>query len=396
MNTILIDFKENWLNLLPLSFTRPISKFRIGIFTINEKWEKYLNTECSFLTEDYLSKKYPVIIEDHNLIINSIILPDKSLAGIITKLDQNDILLSGDIFLAAKVSAAAIEKIRNQDLTGFQQIQYTGELFSIKKNWDIFLQNAAEIKKDVELIRFNDRSQNISTTNTIIGNPNDLIIEEGVTAECAIFNVTDGPIYIGKHSLIMEGAMLKGPIAIGEHSMVKMGAKIYQGTTIGPHCRAGGEINNSVLFGYTNKSHDGFLGQAVLGEWCNIGADTNNSNLKNNYDEVKVWNYKEKSFVGTGLIFCGLFMGDHSKCAINTMFNTGTTVGVGANIFGNGFPRTFIPSFSWGGPAGFIDYDIDKALETARTVMGRRNIELDKKEENILRTIFDQTKEFRK
>jgi UDP-N-acetylglucosamine diphosphorylase/glucosamine-1-phosphate N-acetyltransferase len=396
MNTILLDFKENWLNLLPLSFTRPVGKFRIGIFTINEKWEKYLNTECSYITEDYLSEKYPAKIEEHNLIINSIILPDKNLAGFISKLNQHDLLISGDLFIAANVSPDEVEKIRNQDLSGFRQIQYTGEVTCIKKNWDIFLHNASEIRKDVELVRPGITSHSISKTNVIIGNPDDLIIEEGVWAECVVFNVTDGPIYIGKDAILMEGSMLKGPVAIGEHSMVKMGAKIYQGTTIGPYCRAGGEINNSVFFGYSNKSHDGFLGQAVLGEWCNIGADSNNSNLKNNYDEVKVWNYKEKCFMGTGLIFCGLFMGDHSKCAINTMFNTGTTVGVSANIFGCGFPRTFIPSFTWGGASGFIDYDIEKALETARIVMSRRNIELDKIEEKILRTIFERTIEFRK
>lgn len=398
MNTILIDFEANWVNLLPLSFTRPVSKFRIGIFTINEKWEKYLDLEsaCSFLTQDYLSKKYPAKIEDFNLLINSIILPNSDLARIISNLENNDILLSANTFIAAKVSATDIEKIKNQNFIDFQHKEYEGELICIQNNWDIFLQNASEIKKDVELVRSKVKSQVISKTNTIIGNPNDLILEEGVSAECVIFNVSEGPIFIGKDSLIMEGSILKGPISIGEHSMVKMGAKIYQGTTIGPHCRAGGEISNSVFFGYSNKSHDGFLGQAVLGEWCNLGADTNNSNLKNNYEEVKVWNYKEKSFINTGLTFCGLFMGDHSKCSINTMFNTGTTVGVSSNIFGSGFPRTFIPSFSWGGASGFTDYNIEKALKTARIVMNRRNIDLDQKEEKILRTIFDKTIDYRK
>jgi UDP-N-acetylglucosamine diphosphorylase/glucosamine-1-phosphate N-acetyltransferase len=396
MNTILIDFRENWLNLLPFTFTRPIAKFRTGIFTIEEKWQKYINTQCSFITEDYLSEKYHQKTADENLIINSIILPDHTIVDAIKKLKMNEALFKGDIFIAAMVSASDVELIKNEEYSKFHIKQYTSNPTCIFKSWDIFLHNASEIKKDVELIRAQVKKHTLSRSNVVIGNPGDLILEEGVQAECVVFNVTDGPIYVGKDAVLMEGAMIKGPVAIGEHSMVKMGAKIYQGTTIGPYCRAGGEINNSVFFGYSNKSHDGFLGQAVLGEWCNIGADTNNSNLKNNYEEVKVWNYKEKSFIKTGLTFCGLFMGDHSKCAINTMFNTGTTVGVAANIFGCGFPRTFIPSFTWGGAAGFVDYDVSKALETARIMMGRRNIQLDAQDEKILKAIFDKTSEFKK
>jgi UDP-N-acetylglucosamine diphosphorylase/glucosamine-1-phosphate N-acetyltransferase len=396
MNTILTDFRKNWLNLLPLSFTRPISKFRIGIYTIDEKWQKYLDADCSFITEAYLTEKYPVEITDDNFLINSIVLPDKNIAKKISHLGTNEVLFSDNIFLAARVSASDIEKIKASDLNGFQKIQFNGEIAYIKNLWDIFLQNASEISKDIELLKPEKITHTIGNSNTIIGNPDDLIVEEGVSAECVIFNVTDGPVYLGRNALIMEGSMLKGPISIGENSMVKMGAKIYQGTTIGPHCRAAGEINNSVLFGYSNKAHDGFLGNAVLGEWCNLGAGTNNSNLKNNYEPVKVWNHDANHFESTGLTFCGLFMADHSKCSINTMFNTGTVVGVSTNIFGSGFPRNIIPSFSWGGSAGYIEYDIEKAIETAARVMQRRNIELNVHDRKILRTIFDITKEYRK
>ena len=396
MNCILLDFRENWLNLLPFSFTRPIGKFRIGIFTIEEKWNRYLNTQCSFITEEYLTAKYPAVTADINLVINSILLPDKKLVQAVKTLADHEMLYSGDLFLAGKIAANDLYKLQSGETKGYAIKQYSGAIVTVRNNWDIFLLNGDEIKKDAELVRPSIKPYALSGTNVVIGDPANLLIDEGVNAECVVFNVTDGPIYIGKEALLMEGSMIKGPSAIGEHTMVKMGAKIYQGTTIGPYCRAGGEINNSVFFGYSNKSHDGFLGNAVLGEWCNLGADTNNSNLKNNYEKVKVWNYRQKSFIDSGLTFCGLFMGDHSKCAINTMFNTGTTVGVSANIFGSGFPRTFIPSFTWGGSQGFIDYDIEKVLATARIVMGRRDVSLDAEDEKILRTIFDQTKEFRK
>jgi UDP-N-acetylglucosamine diphosphorylase/glucosamine-1-phosphate N-acetyltransferase len=396
MNIILTDFRENWLNLLPLSFTRPVSKFRIGIFTLDEKWKKYLGSDCSYITEDYLSEKYSVKLTGDNLLINSIVLPDKMLTEKIRSLGMNEVLIENELLLAVRVSSKEVNTIRNLDLTGFHKIQYEGEISCIKNLWDIFLLNASEIRKDVELIRAATSKKSISKTNVIIGNPDDLILEDGVSAECVVFNVTDGPIYIGKNTLIMEGSMLKGPIAIGEYSMIKMGAKIYQGTTIGPYCRAAGEINNSVFFGYSNKAHEGFLGNAVLGEWCNLGADTNNSNLKNNYEAVKVWNYHSNRFVNTGLTFCGLFMADHSKCSINTMFNTGTVVGVSANIFGCGFPRTFIPSFSWGGSAGFTDYNIEKAIETATKVMHRREIDITDQDIEILRVIFNKTIDYRK
>lgn len=395
MNIILLDLEANWLNLLPLSFTRPIGKFRVGVFTLDEKWRSYLGFHCSFITEDYLSDKFPVHISDDNYIINSVILPDENLAREILKLEKNEALFSKNTFLAVRVGSDKIEKVKNLEFNGFAIREFDKTIHSVLNIWDIFLLNGDEIKKDIEIIKPGIKPFSLSKTNVIIGNPEDLIIDENVSAECVVFNVTDGPVYIGRNALIMEGSMIKGPASIGDNSIVKMGARIYQGTTIGPSCRAAGEINNSVFFGNSNKAHDGFLGNSVLGEWCNLGADTNNSNLKNNYDIVKVWNYKSKSFVNTGQTFCGLFMADHSKCSINTMFNTGTVVGVSANIFGSGFPRTFIPSFSWGGSAGFTDYNIEKAIETAIRVMQRRNIILDDIDKRILRTIYEKTIEYR-
>jgi len=223
-----------------------------------------------------------------------------------------------------------------------------------------------------------------------------IFVEEGAKVECAILNASTGPIYIGKDAEIMEGAIVRGPLALCEHAALKMGAKIYGPTTIGPHSKVGGEVNNSVIIGYSNKGHDGFLGNSVLGEWCNIGADSNNSNLKNNYAEVKLWNYPQERFVNTGLTFCGLIMGDHSKCGINTMFNTGTVVGVNANIFGSGFPRNFVASFSWGGAAGFTTYKTADAFEVAARVFDRRGMVFNETEQEILQHVFEITAKYRK
>ena len=261
--------------------------------------------------------------------------------------------------------------------------------------WDIFSKNGEAIKQDFALLTKGKTSQPLSSTNSLIGNSADLFIEEGAVIQASSLNTTSGPIYIGKDAEIMEGSAVRGPFALGEHSALKLNTKIYGATTIGPHCKVGGEVNNSVIFGFTNKAHDGFLGNSVIGEWCNLGADTNNSNLKNNYSSVKLFNYNLDKMMDSGLQFCGLMMGDHSKCGINTMFNTGTVVGVGANIFGGGFPPTHIPSFSWGGAESMETYKIDKMLETAHRVYDRRAMKLSDEEIIILQTVFDQTKKYR-
>ena len=280
------------------------------------------------------------------------------------------------------------------DIETLEVFQLEGILLKVETTWDIFSKNGAAIKADFDLITKNRTSAPIPEK-TVAFNSEAIFIEEGAKLPLCVLNATDGPIYIGKNAEIMEGSMVRGPFALCEESTLKMGTKIYGSTTVGPHSKVGGEVNNSVFFGYSNKGHDGFLGNSVIGEWCNLGADTNNSNLKNNYAEVRLWSYETENFAKTGLQFCGLMMGDHSKCGINTMFNTGTVVGVSANIFGSGFPRNFIPSFSWGGAKGFTTYLTSKAFEVAKVVMLRRGIELSEQESAILEHVFELSAAYR-
>lgn len=381
MNYILFDDVQLRQQLLPFTFTRPIADIRLGIDTIREKWERFLGQEVSILTETYLSEKYPLRQADDNILINAAVLPDKALVQAVMALKVNQALSSEDLIIAHRIKGGMAE---GETVT--EEIEYERPVRFIENNWDIFLLNAGQIKLDVPALTAGRKSQPLSTTNRVIGGEN-IFVEPGAHVEMAMLNASEGPIYIGKDAEIMEGAMLRGPLVVGEASVIKMGAKIYGGTTIGPHCKVGGEVSNAVIFGYSNKAHDGFLGNAVLGEWCNLGADTNNSNLKNDYSTVKVWSYAADAFVPTGEQFCGLFMGDHSKTAINTMFNTGTVVGVSANVAAAGFPRQFIPSFTWAGKP----YPIDKALETARQMYGRRHKTLTEADEAILREVYETT-----
>ena len=392
MQYILFD-DYSWQNLLPLTFTRPVCELRVGILTIKEKWENYLNEKCSYLTQDHLKAKYPVQSGDDNLLINGSVLPDPSLLEALLKLETGQILGTRDLILGAR--AADIQDIPGPAcFEDYLEVPYENDCLVIAYPWDIFRNNGQAINDDFVLLTRGKNSAKLSDTNILI-HPENIFCEPGVQAEGVILNAKSGPIYLGRDSEIMEGAAIRGPFALGDHSTIKLNAKIYGPTTIGPHSKAGGEINNSVIQGYSNKGHDGFLGNSVLGEWCNIGADTNNSNLKNNYTEVRIWSYKQESFIKTGLTFCGLIMGDHSKCGINTMFNTGTVVGVSANIFGTGFPRTFIPSFAWGGPQGFSTYKTDKAFEVAKDVMARREVDFDYNERAILELVFDMTARYR-
>lgn len=381
MNYILFDDVQLRQQLLPFTFTRPIADIRLGIDTIREKWERFLGQEVSILTETYLSEKYPLRQADDNILINAAVLPDKALVQTVMALKVNQALSSEDLIIAHRIKGGMAE---GETVT--EEIEYERSVRFIENNWDIFLLNAGQIKLDVPALTAGRKSQPLSATNRVIGGEN-IFVEPGARVEMAMLNASEGPIYIGKDAEIMEGAMLRGPLVVGEASVIKMGAKIYGGTTIGPHCKVGGEVSNAVIFGYSNKAHDGFLGNAVLGEWCNLGADTNNSNLKNDYSTVKVWSYAADAFVPTGEQFCGLFMGDHSKTAINTMFNTGTVVGVSANVAAAGFPRQFIPSFTWAGKP----YPIDKALETARQMYGRRHKTLTEADEAILREVYETT-----
>ena len=390
MNYILFDGPVRTA-LLPLTFTRPVADIRVGILTIREKWEKYLGTTTTSLTEDYLSEKFRMVEMEQNVMINASYLPTAELVELIQDLGPNEAVFHGENVVAFYTQ----ESQETVDFDTYAITDFTGECIQIAHPWDIFAKNDAALRADFAFLTEDRSSQPIPKSVNVIA-PDHIFIEEGAQLEFVTLNASTGPIYIGKDTEIMEGSVIRGPFALCDHAVVKLATKIYGATTVGPHCRVGGELNNVVLFAYSNKGHDGFLGNAVLGEWCNLGADSNNSNLKNNYEEVKLWSYEKEGFAKTGLQFCGLIMGDHSKCAINTMFNTGTVVGVSANIFGSGFPRNFVPSFTWGGAQGFTTYLTKKAFETARIAMSRRSVEFDEVESRILEAVFEQTQKWRK
>ncbi|PKB44715.1 UDP-N-acetylglucosamine diphosphorylase/glucosamine-1-phosphate N-acetyltransferase [Cellulophaga sp. RHA19] len=390
MNYILFDGAARTA-LLPFTFTRPVAEIRIGILTIREKWEKYLGSTTSTITEDYLSEKHPMVELEENVMINSSYLPNASLVALIEDLKENQVIYHNDNIVAFFAKEAQ-EEI---DFDTYKAITYTEDVITVENTWDIFAKNEEALQADFDLVTEGRISAPISDTNTLI-NPDNIFIEEGAIVEYCMLNATKGPIYVGKNAEIWEGAMVRGGLALCDNAVIKMGAKIYGATTIGPYSKVCGEVSNSVIFGYSSKGHEGYLGNSVLGEWCNIGADSNNSNLKNNYAKVRLWNYESESFEQTGLQFCGLMMGDHSKSAINTMFNTGTVVGVNVNIYVPGFPRNFVPSFSWGGASGFTTYGTKKAFDTAKIMMARRNVEFTEQDEAILTHIFEETKKWRK
>lgn len=388
MNYILFDGPSRD-SLLPFTFTRPVADIRIGILTIREKWEKYLNTTTTTITEDYLSGKYPMVELDKNVLINASFLPTRELVAQIKSLQENQA-----IFQDEDVIAFFSLEGQEVDFSAFEQISFEGEVMRIEHTWDIFSKNGEALQADFDFLTEGRTSEPLSETNSVI-HPENIFLEEGASVEYSILNATEGPIYIGENAEIWEGSLIRGGFALCHNAVVKMGGKMYGPTTVGPHGKVCGEISNSVIFGYSSKGHEGYLGNSVLGEWCNIGADSNNSNLKNNYAKVRLWNYATEKFEQTGLQFCGLMMGDHSKTAINTMFNTGTVIGVNANIYVPGFPRNFIPSFSWGGASGFTSYLPIKAFEAAKVMMARRGVEFDKKEEDILNHVFALTKKWR-
>jgi len=383
MNVILFDDPEIRLNLFPFTLTRPVAAIRVGILTIAEKWEKCLNTRTSFKTEAYLEKKFPMIADAENLLINGAVCPDDTLILAINGLPSGHFLVKDTLLIAARNPDAS--------MTASNTIIYAQELTVIDHTWKIFRENGSQLRTDFKRITAGRKSQAINDKHTRVYGEADIFLENDVQLRAAILNAENGPIYLGKNSIVQEGAIIRGAFALGENSQVNMGAKIRGDVTIGPHSKVGGEVSNSVIFGYSNKSHDGFLGNSVLGEWCNIGADTNTSNLRNNYDTVKLWSHAAQDFVQTDLQFCGLMLGDHSKCAINTMFNTATVVDVCSNVFGAGFPQKYIPSFSWGGPGGLTTYALDKALYTSGRVMARRDVVMNEMEKEILIYVFQLT-----
>jgi len=388
MNYILFDDENIRPALLPLTFTRPVCEIRIGIQTISGKWNDVLKTTVSFQTQDYLQAKYPMILSDDNIFINGGICPNVELINVIENLPINSILTQGTEVIAYR------SKQCNPAVNVFEQtIVYEGTLLILKQLTDIFINNGSEIKADFERITKGRTSESITDRFTAFYDESKIFIEEGTDIKAAVLDATNGEIYIGKNAKILPGAMIQGPFAICENSVVNMGGKMRANTTIGPFCKVGGEISNSVLFGNANKGHEGFMGNAVIGEWCNWGADTNNSNLKNDYSKVDLWSYVTNRYENTGIQFAGLIMGDHSKCGINTMFNTGTVVGVNCNIFGADFQPRHIPSFSWSaGEEAFKTYHLRKANQVAKAVMERRDKEFDKVEEDILKAVFELTR----
>lgn len=389
MNYILFDSATR-NNLLPLTFTRPVADLRIGILTIREKWEFLLGEKTSTLTEPYLSTKFPLVKAKSNILINGSVCPNKNIVKEVVSLKPGQTLVRDETIIAMALTEESLETFDGETGSEILTIANESDFIKIDNTWDLFHYNDRELREDFEMITKGRKSQPLSKTNHVI-NPKGVFVEEGAVVEFSILNASTGSIYIGKEAEVMEGCKIRGPLALCNNAILKMDAKIYGATTIGPHSRVGGEVNNSILLGYSNKAHDGFLGHSVLGEWCNLGADTNTSNLKNTYEEVKLWSYAEDSFVPTGLQFCGLIMGDHSKSGINTMFNTGTVVGVNANIYGSGFQRNFVPSFSWGGTHGFSDFDLRKAIKIAKAVYKRRGLEFDQTEQNILKEIYSLT-----
>ena len=386
----------SWNELLPLTYTRPVAELRLGIRTIREKWEDYLGQSTAYLTQDYLQAKYPANWGEVNLLINGALLPSPEIAREIQGVEPGTRLSANGKIVALfppvgtnleTVTTVGVEKLDVRNLNSNYECVWVEQVS------DIFSLNGAALNEDFDRITRGRTSAPLDASNRHFGNR--LFIEEGAKVRGAILNSESGPIYLGKGSEVMEGSLIRGGLALCNNATLKLGAKIYGPTTVGPHSKVGGEVNNSVIQGYSNKGHDGFLGNSVIGEWCNLGADTNTSNLKNNYAKVKLWNYPKGGFKNTGLQFCGLIMGDHSKCGINTMFNTGTVIGVSANLFGSGFPRNFVPSYAWGGAAGFSVYRYEKAMEVAEVVMRRRNIDLDEIDRSILATVFERSESYR-
>lgn len=372
-----LQLHDNGLHLrfAPLTLTRPLGNLRMGIFTNDERWKLFLpDAEVSFITESYLQAKYPLSSED-GIQVNAQIIPNEDIVAAVCHLEADSILMFNSIWIAKTGNAT-------------NKIDFKGEEPIVLVNrWHIYQNNDTVLKADFQLITNGRVSQILSDSNIVIGDESLIFLEEGAVVEASILNTKTGPIYIGKDAEIMEGSVVRGPLAMCEHSALKLATKVYGAVTLGPHCKVGGEVNNVVFQAYSNKGHDGFLGNALIGEWCNLGADTNTSNLKNNYGNVSTYSFETGKEEKTDIQFMGVCMGDHSKCGINTMFNTATVVGVSSNVYGSGFPDKYVPSFSWGEPSQLVPFRFDKAIEYSNNMMNRRGLELSEAEISILKTI---------
>ena len=394
-NIILFD-DESREQMLPLSYTRPVAEIRTGIFTIRERWERLLKGKASYITSEYLADRYPMHIEDDNIVINGALMPNDRLVRLMEQMEPNEALMDQGNLIAARLNSKQFEHLLHEEsieeISGIELVDTP--FIHLAYPWDLFLFLRATIEYDFDLITHGRTSQSIPSNNQVIS-ADAIFLEEGAQVTCSILNAQSGPIYIGKNAQVMEGSVIRGPVTIGEGSIVKMGSKIYGPTAIGPDCRVGGELKEVVMLGHSNKAHDGFLGNSIIGEWCNLGAGTTVSNLKNNYSNVRMWDHTTQSMRDTGLQFLGMVMGDHSKAGIQSMFNTGTMVGVACNIFGEGFPPKFIPSFSWGGASGLVPHRIEEAMETATRVMARRDITFGETDEKIFRNVFNLSAVYR-
>lgn len=397
MPQIILFDNEVRNRLLPFTYIRPVCELRIGVLTIREKWEHWMKLPVSYITQDYLAERFSLEYDAVNYFVNGSVLPSVQLVKLLEQMETGEAFLRGEELIAAKMTGEQFDQLVNddeiEDLKGID-LEDT-EYLKIDYLWDLPALNEKAILEDFELLTKGRKSQPISDTNRVLGAEN-IFLEEGVDMELATLNGLSGPIYIGKNATIMEGAIIRGPVALGEGSVVKMGAKLYSGTTLGPMAKAGGEVKNAILMGHCSKSHDGYLGDSVIGEWCNIGAGTSASNLKNDYSEIRIWSYEKEKFEATGRQFCGLFMGDYSKCGINTMFNTGTIIGICANIYGSDYPRVFIPSFSLGGHHGFQTYQTDHAFEAIDRTMARKNKTLDVPARLTILRVFEETAKYRR
>lgn len=403
MDIHLFDHPVANRRLWPLTAFRPVADLRLGILRLSDKWQQYTRIQASHLCADNLQALFPLgKKESDQLVIQGNTLPTRQLADWLLALPDDCVAVDDQgEWIGFKTRGGAPDYLDLSEgdagipavLSHLKPLTCPFPVSRLLQSWEIFQMNATELERDFELLTIGRSGFHPSATNLILGNR--FFIEEGAKMEGVTINSLTGPVYIGRDTEIMEGSVIRGPFALCDHALVKMAAKIYGPTTIGPGCKVGGEIQNVVFQANSNKAHDGYLGNSAIGEWCNLGADTNSSNLKNTYQEVKLWDYAKGGFVATGSLFCGLVMGDHAKCGINTMFNTGTVVGVGANVFGSGYPRPFIPDFAWGGASGFTTHSMRAFLDTARIVMDRRGQVLTPAHEHLYRTVFEQTAEYR-
>ncbi len=391
MNLVLFDTPQARKSLRPFSYTRALAKIRIGICTIEEKWKQYLQADCSFLTAPYLSEKFPCVEAQENLCVNSTICPDEVLLAAIQSLEINQKLVKDDLLIAIFCDRAVLQSLQGNsfDPPALKRKDFEGSCTHLKNNWDIFLRNEQELSKDFEWMSQKRPTQRISDQHTITYNEAAIFLEEGSTTKAAILNAEAGSIYLGKNAQVQEGAVIRGPVAIGEAAQISANAVISNATTIGPYAKVGGEVSNSVILGYSNKAHEGFMGHSVIGEWCNWGAGSTTSNLRNDYGSVKAWDAHREALDSTDLQFCGVFMGDYSKCGIQAMFNAGTVIGVSTNLFGAGYFDKFIPSFAWGKPGESMQiYLLDKALAAAERMTRRRQVPLTAQDKKILAHVF--------